>query len=187
MALFATGALYNLSVRKYALDRACTAKQVTLILWGWALAQFPYIVEPDISLDPAAAPRTTLRLLIASLAAGVLLLFPSFYNLFRFFKGETAFAPLARETPMLQTPGPRQPRRKRQEARTSREPPSSFRCRRTQPWLRRSLVPPNPLHVFVKKCQETLGWTDKTLPLADQLFTSRAPEAASKYREPNKG
>ena len=31
--------------------RVCTAGQVTLILLGWAFAQFPYIVEPDISIS----------------------------------------------------------------------------------------------------------------------------------------
>jgi cytochrome d ubiquinol oxidase subunit II len=62
--------------------------QVTLILVGWALAQFPYLVEPDLTVYSAAAPRATLQLLIIALAAGVLVLFPSYYYLFRVFKGE---------------------------------------------------------------------------------------------------
>jgi cytochrome bd ubiquinol oxidase subunit II len=48
--------------------------QVSLIILGWALAQFPYLVEPDITIYSAAAPRTTLQFLIAALAAGVLVL-----------------------------------------------------------------------------------------------------------------
>ena len=62
------------------------AGQVTLILLGWAFAQFPYLVEPDISITSAAAPQITLELLLGALIAGALLLFPSYYYLFRIFK-----------------------------------------------------------------------------------------------------
>jgi cytochrome d ubiquinol oxidase subunit II len=72
--------------------RICAAAQVTLILLGWALAQFPYLVEPDMTISSAAAPRATLQLLILALAAGVLVLFPSYYYLFRIFKRDTSIA-----------------------------------------------------------------------------------------------
>jgi cytochrome d ubiquinol oxidase subunit II len=85
-ALCAVGALAALWKRKYSLARLCAAGQVTLILWGWALAQFPYLVEPDITIQSAAAPPETLRLLSLALVAGALILFPSFYYLFRVFK-----------------------------------------------------------------------------------------------------
>jgi cytochrome bd ubiquinol oxidase subunit II len=55
---------------------------------GWAFAQFPYLVEPDITISSAAAPQITLRLLLGALTAGALLLFPSYYYLFRIFKAE---------------------------------------------------------------------------------------------------
>jgi cytochrome bd ubiquinol oxidase subunit II len=93
-ALGAFGALWR---RKYGLARLCAAGQVTLILWGWALAQFPYLVEPNIMIQSAAAPPATLRLLLLALGAGALILFPSFYYLFRVFKGQTAFAGLTGE------------------------------------------------------------------------------------------
>jgi cytochrome bd ubiquinol oxidase subunit II len=96
-AISALGAFYFLWRRKYAPARVCAAAQVSLILWGWALAQFPFIVEPDITISSAAAPRATLRLLLIALCIGALLLFPSFYYLFRVFKGKTAFALLAEE------------------------------------------------------------------------------------------
>ena len=85
-ALFAVGAFYALWTRKYRLARICAAAQVTLILLGWAFAQFPYLVEPDMTIYSAAAPRATLQLLFVALAAGVLVLFPSYYYLFRIFK-----------------------------------------------------------------------------------------------------
>jgi cytochrome d ubiquinol oxidase subunit II len=87
-AIVASGVFYALWTRKYRLARICAVAQVTLILVGWALAQFPYLVEPDITIYSAAAPRATLQLLIIALAAGVLVLFPSYYYLFRVFKGE---------------------------------------------------------------------------------------------------
>jgi cytochrome d ubiquinol oxidase subunit II len=84
--LFATSAFYFLWTRRYALARLCAAAQVTLILLGWAFAQYPHIVEPNITITSAAAPPVTLQLLLAALIAGVILLFPSYYYLFRIFK-----------------------------------------------------------------------------------------------------
>jgi cytochrome bd ubiquinol oxidase subunit II len=66
--------------------RVCAAVQVTLILLGWAFAQFPYLIEPNMSITAAAAPKITLQLLLGALVAGALLLFPSYYYLFRIFK-----------------------------------------------------------------------------------------------------
>jgi cytochrome d ubiquinol oxidase subunit II len=85
-AVCAVGAFVALGRRQYRLGRFFAAGQVALILWGWALAQFPYIVEPDITIYSAAAPPETLRLLLAALGSGAVLLFPSFYILFRVFK-----------------------------------------------------------------------------------------------------
>jgi cytochrome d ubiquinol oxidase subunit II len=94
-AVFALGAFYSLLTRKYRLARICTAAQVALILLGWALAQYPHLVEPDITIASAAAPRITQQLLLGALAAGALLLFPSYYYLFRVFKGETSMASIS--------------------------------------------------------------------------------------------
>lgn len=85
-AIFATGAFYALWTRQYRLARFCAATQVTLILLGWAFAQFPNLVEPDVTISSAAAPRITLQLLLVALVAGAILLFPSYYYLFRIFK-----------------------------------------------------------------------------------------------------
>ena len=85
-AIFATGAFVTLWTRRYRVARVCAAAQVTLILLGWAFAQFPHLVEPDLTITSAAAPQITLELLLAALAAGALLLFPSYYYLFRIFK-----------------------------------------------------------------------------------------------------
>jgi cytochrome d ubiquinol oxidase subunit II len=94
-AVFALGAFYSLWIRKYRLARVCAAAQVTLILLGWALAQFPHLVEPNITIASAAAPGSTLQLLLGALAAGALLLFPSYFYLFRVFKSETSITALS--------------------------------------------------------------------------------------------
>ncbi len=85
-AVFALGAFYTLWAREYVIARFCAAAQVTLILLGWAFAQYPYLIEPDISITSAAAPQITLRLLLGALLLGAVILFPSYYYLFRIFK-----------------------------------------------------------------------------------------------------
>ncbi|HET7288401.1 MAG TPA: cytochrome d ubiquinol oxidase subunit II [Pyrinomonadaceae bacterium] len=87
-AIFAGGAFVTLWTRRYRVARVCAAAQVTLILLGWAFAQFPHLVEPDLTISSAAAPQITLQLLLGALAAGAILLFPSYYYLFRIFKAE---------------------------------------------------------------------------------------------------
>ncbi|WP_447987412.1 cytochrome d ubiquinol oxidase subunit II [Nitrospira sp. Nam74] len=72
-------------------DRAAfvfAVSEVSLILGGWALAQYPYLVEPDVTIADAA-PSSTLQLVLIALLAGALVLFPSLYYLYRVFKGGT--------------------------------------------------------------------------------------------------
>jgi len=85
-AIFATSAFAALWLRRYRIARFCAAAQVTMILLGWAFAQFPHLVEPDITISSAAAPLSTLELLLVALIAGALVLFPSYFYLFRIFK-----------------------------------------------------------------------------------------------------
>lgn len=89
-AIFAGGAFFALWTRRFRLAQICAAAQVSLILAGWAFAQYPFLIEPDITINSAAAPRITLELLLGALAVGAVLLFPSYYYLFRVFKRETA-------------------------------------------------------------------------------------------------
>jgi len=62
------------------------AAQVSLILWGWGLGQYPYVVPPDLTIAGAAAPAATLRLVLAALAVGAAVVLPSLFYLFRIFK-----------------------------------------------------------------------------------------------------
>jgi len=99
VTLAALGAMWALWVRRYYLARALGVAQVVLILWGWAAAQYPFLVPPQLSLYDAAAPPATLRLLLIALIAGAVVLFPSFYYLYRVFKGPGAFKVTEKEEP----------------------------------------------------------------------------------------
>jgi cytochrome d ubiquinol oxidase subunit II len=83
VALSALGALWR---RRYALARLAAMLQVSLVLWGWAGSQYPYVVPPDLTIESAAAPVATLRLVLAALVVGALVLVPSLFYLFRVFK-----------------------------------------------------------------------------------------------------
>jgi len=79
--------------RRYRLARVAAAAQVTLILWGWGVAQFPYMLPPDLPIELAAAPRATLRLALIAVIAGAVVLFPSLYYLFKVFKAQSSAPP----------------------------------------------------------------------------------------------
>jgi cytochrome d ubiquinol oxidase subunit II len=86
-ALAALAALWALRTRRRRLGRLAAGAQATLVLWGWALAQRPYLVPPELTLRGAAAPPRTLALTLGALAAGALVLAPSLWYLFHVFKG----------------------------------------------------------------------------------------------------
>jgi cytochrome d ubiquinol oxidase subunit II len=76
--------------RRYLLVRITAALAVTAVLWGWAVAQYPYLLPPPAMADvtiaaSAAAPSVLLATLIA-LAVGAALLIPSLLWLFLLFQ-----------------------------------------------------------------------------------------------------
>jgi cytochrome bd ubiquinol oxidase subunit II len=82
----AVGALAALWARRFRVARALAGAQVALILLGWGLAQHPYLIAPDVTIDGAAAPPATLVPLLWASIAGAVILVPSIYWLFRVFK-----------------------------------------------------------------------------------------------------
>ncbi len=76
--------------RRYTVARIGVGLQVSLIVWGWAVAQYPFLVPPDLTVESAAAPEVTLRLVLLTLAAGAVVLVPSMLYLFRIFKSAPA-------------------------------------------------------------------------------------------------
>src|SRR5437879_4843586 len=85
-SLFAGAALVAVWLRRFVLARLAAIGQVTLILVGWGLAQYPNLVTPDVTVANAAAPEFTLRLVVIALGFGAVLLLPSLAYLFYVFK-----------------------------------------------------------------------------------------------------
>lgn len=85
--LLAYGAVHT---RRYRVARLLAAAQVILVIVGWAVAQYPFLIYPDVTLASAAAPASTLEFVLWSLPFGLGLVLPSFWLLFRVFKGEAA-------------------------------------------------------------------------------------------------
>jgi cytochrome d ubiquinol oxidase subunit II len=79
-------ALLALWFRAFNLARSAAVAQVALILVGWGLAQFPHFVTPDVTIQNAAAPESTLKPLLIALGAGAAVLFPSLFYLLQIFK-----------------------------------------------------------------------------------------------------
>lgn len=87
-ALASGWALWWPTDRRVRLARIATVVQVVCLLGGWGLAQYPYIIYPDVTLSNAAAPDATLRFVLWTLPFGFALLVPSLWLLFKVFKGE---------------------------------------------------------------------------------------------------
>lgn len=84
-AVSAVAALVLVWVGRYELARLAAAAQVSLILWGWALAQYPYAIRTHLTLAAAAAPENVLIILLQVLAVGAVILLPSLLFLFGIF------------------------------------------------------------------------------------------------------
>jgi cytochrome d ubiquinol oxidase subunit II len=92
-ATAAVTALAALRARRYRLARAAVVAQTVLILLGWGLSQFPFVVVPDLTLMAAASSARAQRLLLIVLLAGLPVLVPSLIVLFRVFKAPAPRAP----------------------------------------------------------------------------------------------
>jgi cytochrome bd ubiquinol oxidase subunit II len=68
---------------RYGLARLTSALAVTAIVVGWALAQDPYFLPGELTLDQAAAPDAVLGTVLGSMAVGALILAPSLWWLYR--------------------------------------------------------------------------------------------------------
>ena len=78
--------LVSLVVQRYRSAALAAATAVAAVIWGWAIAQYPYIVPPLISIEDAKAPTNILWLMIATVGLGALLVLPSLAYLLYLFK-----------------------------------------------------------------------------------------------------
>ena len=86
----AAAAVSGLAVlrRRFHLARMAAIAWVMLIIVGWALAQYPYLVVPDLTVANAAASRAMLVVALWTYVAGAIVLIPALWLLFALFKGK---------------------------------------------------------------------------------------------------
>jgi cytochrome d ubiquinol oxidase subunit II len=72
--------------------RIAVVAQVSLVLWAWAVGQWPYLVPPDLTVTGTASPAATLDAMLIVLGIGGAFLIPSLWLLFRVFKARDSQA-----------------------------------------------------------------------------------------------
>jgi cytochrome d ubiquinol oxidase subunit II len=68
---------------RYELARVTAAAAVAAIVVGWVIAQDPYVLPPELTLKQAAASNATLSAVVIGVAAGMVILVPSLWWLYR--------------------------------------------------------------------------------------------------------
>jgi cytochrome d ubiquinol oxidase subunit II len=84
-ALVAFQALWS---RSYLRARIAAAAQVALVVTGWGVAQYPYLVRPELTIFNGASPEDILWDLEITVAVGSLVLIPSLILLLHTFKAD---------------------------------------------------------------------------------------------------
>jgi cytochrome d ubiquinol oxidase subunit II len=69
-------------MERFGVARLTAAVAVAAITVGWAFAQDPYLLPPELTLDEAAASDATLEALVIGVGIGSLLLVPSLWFLY---------------------------------------------------------------------------------------------------------
>ena len=85
-AIAACVAFQSLWSRSYLRARIAAAAQVAFIVIGWGIAQFPYLVRPELTISNSSSPTNVVSDLLIAVAAGAIVLIPSLAVLFRVFK-----------------------------------------------------------------------------------------------------
>lgn len=87
-ATVAVSTLWFLRKRSYELARFTAAAQVALVLGGWISSQYPFVVVPTLTLENAAGNAAARTAIVWALVAGLPVLGPSLWLLFKVFKQE---------------------------------------------------------------------------------------------------
>lgn len=91
-------ALLALDRRSFLLARYAAGGFAVLLLWSWLLAQWPYLIYPDLTAFNSVGPAPTLRFILRLMPVGLVVLVPSLALLFYVFKGENPNVPPARRS-----------------------------------------------------------------------------------------
>lgn len=73
-----------LARRRYRRARVAAALAVATVIWGWAAAQYPYLIVDQLEIAEGAGSRATLVAMLASLGVGSLLFGPALVALLLF-------------------------------------------------------------------------------------------------------
>lgn len=74
---------------RFVWARYLVAGEMACVLAAWAVAQYPYLIIPDVTIANSAAPDSVLLATILATAAGMVILLPSLWYLFTIFKGSS--------------------------------------------------------------------------------------------------
>jgi cytochrome d ubiquinol oxidase subunit II len=85
-AIAAFVAFHALWSHSYLRARIAAASQVALIVIGWGIAQYPYLVRPELTIFNGASPTNILWDLEIAVAVGAVILIPSLILLLHTFK-----------------------------------------------------------------------------------------------------
>jgi cytochrome bd ubiquinol oxidase subunit II len=89
-AVAGLGSVVLLARRRLLLARVAAGLAVTAVVWGWAAAQYPYVLLPELTIAEAAAPRSTQLAMLVSLLVGGVLVVPSLAFLYALFQRTAA-------------------------------------------------------------------------------------------------
>jgi len=72
----------------YQVARVLVAAETACILIAWSVAQWPYLIVPDVTITNAASPASVLGPMLIVSILGLVVLFPSLWYLFAVFKSK---------------------------------------------------------------------------------------------------
>ena len=85
-AVFGAVSLLLLVRRNFVAVRVTASLAVVAIVWGWAAGQYPYLLDPGLTIEQAAAEPSVLSAVLISLGFGAILLVPSMTWMFVLFQ-----------------------------------------------------------------------------------------------------
>lgn len=104
--LIGLAAAFSLLTGRYRIARILVAAEAACILAAWGYAQYPYLIIPDVTVESAASPASTLSALLIFSLLGLALLLPSLWYLFRVFKSRNPRHPRLTVAAFVQSLGP---------------------------------------------------------------------------------
>ena len=82
-SLLCGGASWPCSPAARCAARACSRRaRCAAVLWGWAAAQYPYLLPPDLTIAAGAAGNATLTAVLIVFGLAVVLVLPALGLLF---------------------------------------------------------------------------------------------------------